>query len=211
MSDNVLPVSNTSIFDQLCKEYAATGNPYEKMVARPVLVSPWPQTLQGIRPVVQVVDEIQSFPQIPSWAKEPLAVREPGESLEELTIGMPDMVSVPEKKEQIVVKTLSDSVVYHGPFKPLYGGVSSDEALNGMRRLGQTLVLEKPLSVVLYSGTVDTTSFESVTDSDAYVTELSDRVMAENSDYELTSIHVQDDMVNHNYKIIVRGKKRPRD
>lgn len=195
MSDNVLPVSNTSIFDQLCKEYAATGNPYEKMVARPVLVSPWPQSVLST----------------PSWAKEPLPVREPGESLEELTIGMPDMVSVPEKKEQIVVKTLSDSVVYHGPFKPMDSGISAADTLEGIRRIGQTLVLEKPVSIVLYSGTVDTTSFESVMDSDAYVTELSERVMAENSDYELTSIHVQDDMVNHNYKIIVRGKKRPRD
>jgi hypothetical protein len=57
MSENVIPVSNTSIFDKLAAEYRAIGKSYESLVARPKLVNPWPTSVEGVRPSVQIADE----------------------------------------------------------------------------------------------------------------------------------------------------------
>jgi hypothetical protein len=232
--------SNSPIFEQLNREFIARGQSYERMVSRPVLVNPWPSSVEGIRPAGVVMHELQIAPHTPSWAKESLPVREPGESLhmtpsdlvheavQQFLGDNPDAfitnMELKEEngnysivtegvapKEPISVKMLWDSVMYHGPFKPLDPGVSTADAMEGIRNLGRMLTLEKPAQEVLYTGTVDINDFDSVTDSDAYVTELSEQVMADNPEYELTSIHVQDDMFNTSYKILIRGRKRPRD
>lgn len=192
---------NTPIFDQIRREWAATGKLYETMVRS--RLSPTPAfKWEGTRPAGQVVDEVQELTlfnrsvstnihddgatpfRAPRWARD----------------------DFPKVGEPIVVKTLSDSTLYH------VASVSAEQALEGVKGITRLLTLEKPTETVLYTEKVNATDFLLMVeplygadnkDIHEYLNELAERVLRENPDHEITTVKCDEELGS--YKITILG------
>lgn len=190
MSDNDINVSNTPLFDQLSREYASNGKSYERMVARPVLVSPWPQT-------------------VPSWAKkDELPVRVPGAALP---------VEEPEILDETVVRTLGgkefrvirDSLQFHG--------ISAEEALESASHFPDYVKsddnphmfykdLQKPEKELLATETIDPIGLEMDYDGgfNGWRRDFCQKTMLEHPDHTLFTISV-DQRLDGNVVVMIHG------
>lgn len=208
MSDSTIPVSNTPIFDQMKAEFAARGKHYESMVARPVLVNPWPKTLKGARPAGEIVDEVPVVSQYTS-------VLDYGPDFDggsSLVRPIPLWAQMARKGVDIRKSSVSIPNV----------GVSTEEALKGMQRIADVsiLTMERPAvvlergehhpqdgEVVLYEDNVHPLDLEKAGyNTSSYMGRILRQLEAENSGNVPKSIQIREEL-DGTMSLIVRGDK----